>query len=143
MEFQRQREKTFLIEVLIMNKNPNTEGITKYSKKKTEEAVMKVEKVIKDLIQGQQMINFNIVCTKSGVSKSFLYKNLELRDRIERLRKQQIGLQSSKHLKRQTSDSSKDVIIAVLQSKNEQLKKENKELKFQLQKYLNKIYDEI
>lgn len=44
----------------------------KYSKKKTEDAVMKVEKVIKDLIKGQKMINFNIVCTKSGVSKSFL-----------------------------------------------------------------------
>jgi len=126
-----------------MNKNPNTEGITKYSKKKTIDAVMKVEKVIKDLIKGQQMINFNIVCTKSGVSKSFLYNNPELRDRIERLRKQQIGLQSSKHLKRQTSDSSKDVIIAALQNKNEQLKKENNELKLQLQKYLNKIYDEI
>lgn len=126
-----------------MNKNPNIEGISRHARKKSEVAYQKVEQVIKNLIKEQEMINFNNVSNKSGVSKSFLYKHSELRERIEHLRKQQIGLKSAKQLKRRTTDSSKDVIIASLKNKNEQLKKENKELKLQLQRYLNKTYDEI
>lgn len=126
-----------------MNNNPNTEGISRYARKKSEEAYQKVEQVIKDLIKGQEMINFNNISNKSGVSKSFLYNHPELRDRIEHLRNQQTGLKSTEQLKRRTTDSSKDVIIASLKNKNEQLKKENEELKSQLQKYLNNIYDKI
>lgn len=126
-----------------MNKNPNTDGISLFAKKKSELALQRVEKTIKELVRNQELINFNNVANRASVSKSFLYNNLELRNRIEHLRKQQIGLKSGNNVKRKTSDSSKDVIIASLKNKNEELKKEIKELKQQLHKYLNEIYDGV
>lgn len=42
------------------------------------------------MIKKQIKINFNSVSAESGVSKAFLYRNTELRERIEKLRNQQI-----------------------------------------------------
>jgi hypothetical protein len=47
-----------------------------------------IQKLIKDKIK----INFNSASMESGVTKTYLYDNQELRDRIETLRKQQEGL---------------------------------------------------
>lgn len=66
-----------------------------------------------------------------GVSKAYLYKNQELRERIETLRKQQEGLPSHKQVKREMTDASKDVLIVA----------KNKWLKEELSKLRGKIYD--
>ncbi|MFT8323722.1 MAG: DUF6262 family protein, partial [Bacillus sp. (in: firmicutes)] len=90
------------------NENPNTEGIIKHARLKTEKTIQKVKEAIKKMIKKQMKINFNSVSEKSGVSKAFLYRNTELRDQIETLRKQQEGLPSIKQVKRNMSDASKD-----------------------------------
>lgn len=61
----------------------------------------------------EKMINVNDISNKSGVSKNLLYNHPESRDRIEHLRNQATGLKSVDQLKRRTTDSSKDVIIAL------------------------------
>lgn len=66
---------------------------------KTEKTIQKVEEAIKRMIKKQMKINFNSVSTESGVSKAFLYRNSELRDRNETLRKLQEGLPSINKLK--------------------------------------------
>lgn len=126
-----------------MNKKPNIEGILKHSQEKSAITSKKVEKAIQDLIKQKGNINFNSIATKANVSKSFLYNHPVLRDRIEHLRKQQVGLKTIKNVKRKTTDSSKDVIIETLKNKNKQLRKENVNLKLQLEKYLNKMYEDI
>lgn len=125
------------------NENPNTEGIIKHAKLKTEKTVQKVEEAIKKMIKKQVKINFNSVSEESGVSKAFLYRNTELRDRIQTLRKQQEGLPSIKQVKRNMNDASKDVIIASLRKRVKDLEKENKEIKEQLKVQFGKIYEGI
>lgn len=125
------------------NDNPNTKGIIKHAKLKTEKTIQKVEEAIKKLIKKQLKINFNSVSAESGVSKAFLYRNTELRDRIETLRKQQEGLPSIKQVKRNMSEASKDVIITSLRKRVKDLENENKEIKEQLKIQFGKIYEGI
>lgn len=125
------------------NENPNVEALVKHAKSKTEATLLKVENSLKNMIKKQMKINFNSVSEESGVSKAFLYKNLELRERIDTLRRQQEGLSSPKQVKRNTSDASKDVIIATLRRRIKDLEKENKELKEQIKVQLGKVYQQI
>ncbi|OME83104.1 transposase [Paenibacillus sp. FSL A5-0031] len=125
------------------NHNPNITGINKYSKEKTKSAIGKVDEALKNMIRRQMYINFNSVSEFSGVSKGFLYKNPDLRKRIEMLRKQQDGLPSAKQVKRNMSDNSKDVIIASLKQRVQKLEKENSELKKQLKIQFGDLYKKI
>ncbi|AVQ97746.1 transposase [Oceanobacillus iheyensis] len=125
------------------NKAPNTEGILKHSKGKTEHSTQKVDEALKYMIKKQLNINFNSVAEQAKVSKGFLYKNHRLRSRIETLRKQQEGLSSGKQVKRNISDASKDVIIASLRERLKRLEQENKELKEKVKIQFGKIYDKI
>ncbi|WP_193065550.1 DUF6262 family protein [Oceanobacillus oncorhynchi] len=125
------------------NKNPRVDGILNYSKAKTEKSIKKVNTALNHMIKKQLKINFNSVAEEARVSKSFIYKNPELRSRIEALREQQEGLSSPKEIKRNTSENSKDVIIASLRNRVKRLEKENKEIKEQLKVQFGKIYKEI
>ncbi|WP_399632683.1 DUF6262 family protein [Sporosarcina sp. SG10008] len=125
------------------NNNPNVQKIIEFNKNKTTRKEEVVNKVITDLIKGKEKINFNTVAEKSGVSKSFLYKNKTLKERIDFLRNQQNGLSSPKKVKNNTSDKSKDVIIESLRQKVKKLEEENKDLKKQLQSKLSDLYLKI
>jgi hypothetical protein len=70
-----------------------------------------------------------------------LYKNQELRKRIETLRKQQEGLPSPKQIKCEMTDASKDVLIAAKNKLIKALEEENKRLKDELMRLRGKIYD--
>ncbi|PPQ47523.1 transposase [Paenibacillus peoriae] len=125
------------------NHKPNYSGLLKHSKNKSKNVLNKVDDTIKRMIKNQLNINFNTVSLESGVSKAFLYKNMELRNRIDMLRQQQEGLSSPKQVKRNMSDASKDVIIASLRNRISNLEKENKQLKEQLKINFGQLYDEI
>ena len=45
--------------------------------------IKKVDKAIRELSLGEEKINFNSVSNLSGVSKTFLYNNVEIKKRIE------------------------------------------------------------
>lgn len=125
------------------NKEPNTQSLIKHSKMKTERTVKKVEDALKVMIKNQMLINFNSVSKEANVSKAFLYRNQSLRLRIDTLRNQQSGLSSPKKVKRNMSDSSKDVLIESLRKRIEKTEKENDILKKRLQKFLIDVYEEI
>jgi hypothetical protein len=95
------------------------------------------------MIKKQMKINFNAVAEEAGVSKSFLYKYKDIRERIEILRQQQEGLESPRQVKRNMSDQSKDVIVASLKKRNKELDEENKELKKQIKVGFSDFYDSI
>ncbi|UOQ92181.1 DUF6262 family protein [Halobacillus shinanisalinarum] len=125
------------------NNNPNVEGIKESSKKKTQLSIQKVEKALREMIRKQMTINFNTVSTTAGVSKGFLYKNSNIRQRIETLREKQGKLPSPKKVKINTSNASKDVIIDSLKKRIKHLEKENEKLEQQLKGHLSKLYQEI
>lgn len=127
----------------MVNKNPNTEPLLRSIEDKTQMTKQKVESTIKEMIKQQVKINFNSVSTRSGVSKPFLYKYNDIRDRIETLRKQEEKLNIPRQAKRNMTEHSKDVIIESLRKRNKQLEEENKKLKEQLKLDWVAIYNEI
>ena len=110
----------------------NTNGLREASLKKRAEATLKVEEAIQTLIREEKPINFNAVTTISGVSKSWLYKQTELRQRIEALRAQTKSAAKPKYKTESASDKSKDTMITALREQLKQLKAENKALDQQL-----------
>lgn len=125
------------------NHDPKIQQLVEFNKRKTELTQKKVEQAIKDLIKNKQSINFNSVSKTSGVSKSFLYSNSGLKDRITYLREQEKGLPSRKKVKNNMSDKSKDVIIESLKQKITKLERENSELKQLIQANLMEQYKQI
>ncbi len=124
------------------NKNPNTGPLLKNIEQKKQRTILKVENTIKEMIKKKIKINFNSIATESGVSKSFLYKYDDLRNRIETLRKNQ-GTVKSKQTNCEVTARSKDVIITSLRKRNQQLEEENKRLKEQLKMDFSAIYNQI
>lgn len=125
------------------NHKRNTEGLRNTAIKRSKETSQKVDKTIQYLIKSGQRINFNSVSEQAGVSKTYLYNHQDIRDRIEALRKKQEGLSSPKQVKHQTSEASKDVIIAAKNKRIKELDEENKKLKEELKKLRGKLYDSI
>lgn len=121
--------------------NRNTDGLKAFAQKKKEATLQKVNEALQKLIKDKGKINFNSVSMESGVTKTYLYNNQEIRDRIETLRKQQEGLPAANQVKRHMTDASKDVLIAAKNKRIRELENENKRLKEELLYLRGKIYD--
>ncbi|MEC1158927.1 DUF6262 family protein [Cytobacillus horneckiae] len=125
------------------NKKPNTTGLLKTAAEKKEKTLKKVDVAIKAMIKNQSRINFQSVAERSGVSKTYLYKNKAIKSRIINLRNQQEGLSNPKHIKRNMSGNSKDILIESLHRKVKELEKERDQLKEQLKHNLANFYKNI
>ncbi|MGG3641449.1 DUF6262 family protein [Bacillus gobiensis] len=125
------------------NRQPNTSGLLNKAKEKKVKTRQKVEQAIKRMIKYQQNINFNSVSELAGVSKTYLYNNPDLKERIEYLRKQQEGVPDVKQVKRNVSDKSKDIIIAALRKRVKELEEECKELREQAKINYSDIYNKL
>ncbi|QWG36971.1 DUF6262 family protein [Bacillus mycoides] len=123
------------------NNYKNTEGIKNYAKLKSELTLSKVDQVIQILIKNKEKINFNSVSITAGVSKSYLYNHLDIRERIDKLREQQKRLPSPKQVKYEITDTNKDILLAAKNKRIKQLEDENKRLKKELMHLRGKIYE--
>ncbi|OBR91964.1 MULTISPECIES: DUF6262 family protein [Clostridium] len=121
----------------------STKGLKEYAKHKTEATLEKVDKSIRELSLKGEKINFNSVCNLSGVSKTFLYNNAEIKQRIEELRDKQTEKVIKQKLKYDKTDKSKDIIIMAKGKKINELQEENKKLKEQLEILRGKLYEKI
>ncbi|NFH70211.1 transposase [Clostridium botulinum] len=121
----------------------NTKGLNEYAKNKTKITLEKVDKAIRELSLSEQKINFNSVCNLSGVSKTFLYNNAEIKQRIEELRDKQTEKVVKQRLKYDKTDKSKDIIIMAKDKKIKELQEENRKFKEQLEVLRGKLYEKI
>jgi predicted phage-related endonuclease len=121
----------------------STKGLNEYAKNKTKITLEKVDKAIRELSLGEQKINFNSVSNLSGVSKTFLYNNAEIKKRIEELRDKQTEKAIKQRLKYDKTDKSKDIIIIAKDKKIKELQEENRKLKEQLEILRGKLYERI
>ena len=121
--------------------NINTEGLKKYAQEKKRLAYEKVDIAIRNINKNKGVINFNAISEVSGVSKTFLYKNAEIRNRIEELRKQQSNVDAFKPSKKTMTESSKDILLSDKNKRIKELETENKHLKEQLMVLRGKYYD--
>lgn len=110
----------------------NVKGLQESAKRKREQALEKVEVGIKKLIKEQRPINFNTVAEASDVSKAWLYKQPEVRQRIEHLRSQ-VGSRQKTPPKNRASDESLKAIIQTLKARVKRLEEENRDLRQQNQ----------
>ena len=108
----------------------NVDGLRGNAQRKRQEAFEKVEQGIQKLIKEGQVINFNTVAKASGLSKAWLYKELEIKVRIEHLRE---NSSKAKEIppKQKSSDASKDAIIKTLKERIKKLEAENRGLRDQ------------
>ena len=106
-------------------------------------ALDKVDKAIRELSLTEQKINFNSVSQLSGVSKTFLYNNDEIKKRIEELRDKQVSKTINQRAKYDKTSKSKDIIIMAKDKKIKELEEENKKLKEQLEVLRGKLYEKI
>lgn len=67
-------------------KKTGVQTLSTYAKKKNEETIRTVNRVIDELRAQGEEINFETVARNAGISRGTLYNNEELRDRISRLR---------------------------------------------------------
>ncbi|MZK54100.1 DUF6262 family protein [Clostridium beijerinckii] len=118
----------------------STKGLKEYAQNKTKMTLEKVDKAIRELSLSEQKINFNSVSNLSGVSKTFLYYNAEIKQRIEELRDKQVEKAKKQRLKYDKTDKSKDIIIMAKDKKIKELQEENKKLKEQLEIIRGKLY---
>jgi len=118
----------------------STKGLKEYARNKTKITLEKVDEAIRELSLGEQKINFNSVCNLSGVSKTFMYNNSEIKKRIEELRDKQTEKVIKQRLKYDKTDKSKDIIIMAKDKKIKELQNENRKLKEQLEILRGKLY---
>ncbi|MDD3438192.1 MAG: DUF6262 family protein [Clostridiaceae bacterium] len=120
----------------------NTEGLRAFAEQRQLETVSKVNEAIQRLIKAKAKINFNSVSAEAGVSKAYLYKNADVRARVDLLRKQQEGLPSPGQVKREMSGNSKDVLIAAIRQKIKRLEEENEHLKQESERLRGRLYEQ-
>ncbi|WP_250675782.1 DUF6262 family protein [Paraclostridium ghonii] len=121
----------------------NTKGLKEYAKQRSQMALDKVDKAIRELSLTEQKINFNSVSQLSGVSKTFLYNNKEVKARIEELRDKQVSKTINQRAKYDKTSKSKDIIIMAKDKKIKELEEENKKLKEQLEVLRGKLYEKF
>jgi hypothetical protein len=121
----------------------NTKGLEKYAKEKTKVTLEKVNKAIRELSLNGDKVNFNSVSQTSGVSKTFLYNNIEVKNRIEELREKQVSREMNQRAKYDKTAKAKDIIIMAKDKKIKELQKENKKLKEQIEILRGKLYEKI
>ncbi|MDZ8088486.1 MAG: DUF6262 family protein [Nostoc sp. DedQUE12b] len=108
----------------------NIDGLRGNAQRKRQEAFEKVEQGIQKLIKEQRVINFNTVAKASGLSKAWLYKEPEIKARIEHLRENNSKIKGIPP-KQRSSDASKDAIIKTLKERIKRVEAENRGLRDQ------------
>jgi small-conductance mechanosensitive channel len=113
-----------------MKTQRNVEGLRQNAQRKRQESFDKVDRGIKEMIRTKQKINFKTVAAVCGVSKAFLYKESEIKGRIEHLRQQSTEAACIAPEQR-PSESSKDALIKTLRERLKVLSEKVKELEHQ------------
>ena len=114
----------------------NTTEIVRLAKQKSKKTREKA--ISKFSIEGK-VINFNSIAKEANVSKSWLYKEHDIRQRIESLRERQITANVVSKPKK--SSRSEEILIKTLKRRVMELEKENKKLQNQIQKLYGDLYN--
>ena len=115
-------------------------GIVAYRRKQEEDALVKSEKAIVELRFMGKAINFNSVSKQSGVSKSFLYGDEQLKERIEQLREKTVNKEMNKRAKYDKTAKSQNVVIEAKEKRIAKLEEENRKLKVEVEHLRGLLY---
>ncbi len=116
-------------------------GLEANWKQRSDGARTRVEDAINELQTKGAKINFSSVAKTSGVSKTFLYDDRMIRERIEQLRLADVDKEMNKRARYDTASKSKDVIIAAKDRRIAKLEEENRKLKSENERLRGRLYD--
>jgi len=115
-----------------MKKNNNKiKGILKFAKEKNKATLLQVENTLKQMLEQQQTITFSQVAKQAQVSRSWLYKNEKIKNKIEAIRKRQNKKQQPNIIIK--AEGTQKMEIASLKKRIQKLEQENKKLRSQLE----------
>lgn len=124
-----------------MKNKRNTDKMIRANISKRKEMFILVNKTIDKFHQDKKTINFSIISKQCGVSRAYLYRNKEIKKKIEKYR-------SSNVKSHNISDKSKDTIIKALEKENKKLinelekaKSDIKALEIELNKYKYLVFE--
>jgi chromosome segregation ATPase len=119
--------------------NRKIEALQEAAAQKAKNSAERVDKAIEKMIKQAQIISFKSVAQAANVSTAYLYKQENLRSRIEILRNQQKQQPKLKQVSL-ASDNSKNVIISTLREENKRLRNEIDELRRINESLTGKLY---
>ncbi|MEL7243911.1 MAG: DUF6262 family protein [Cyanobacteria bacterium J06629_18] len=116
----------------------NTSGLETHAHQKRESALKRAEEAITRLQQTNQPVNFKTVSEESGVSRTWLYKESDIKDRINQIKQKKTSKSSDNknvynYLKKESIDTSQ---LYELQQKVKKLETEN----YALRNHLEVVY---
>jgi translation initiation factor 2 alpha subunit (eIF-2alpha) len=127
---------------------PNTRGLLAHAQRKAAETQQRVHQAIDRLLREQAVVNFNSVAKVANVTKSYLYANVDVRERIEALRaklsQERIEQQQAERkLHQARTDKTKEVLLEARDRRIKALEEENRQLKAQLKEAYGKLYEQV
>lgn len=124
----------------------NTSGLASHAQKKAQETRQRVSDAIDRLLDEKKTVNFNTVALAASVTKAYLYRQADIRDRIDALRLHQ-GQERLRLIAngdgRSLSDRGKDVLLAAKDRRIKELEAENRGLKEEIKKLHGKLYERL
>lgn len=109
-------------------------------KKQSDEAKKKVKEAINLLCKEERDVNFSSIYKQSGVSRSFLYEDVEIRQLIQECRSSATDSKMNRRAKYDKTSRSKDVIIEAKNKRIAKLEEENRRLKTELEHIRGLLY---
>lgn len=122
------------------NNHPNTRGIKDAAQKKRTDTLQKVLDALITMKQQSIPVNFNSVSRFTGVTKAWLYKQPEVKERIQQAKENKsCTLFSQDQI---LNLNSKNQEIDILTRQNRQLRQEIEELRQQLEVAYAALYNQ-
>lgn len=118
----------------------NTDKIIQLAKEKSHNTRLNVEKIISKMSLEGKTINFNTVAAEAKVSKSWLYKESDIRKQIENIRHRQLNGKRLNSTPLKKNKKSEEILIKTLKARIKELEEENGQLKNQVQKLYGELY---
>ena len=109
-------------------------------KKQSDEARKKAKEAINLLCKEEKAVNFSSIYKQSGVSRSFLYEDEEIRQMIQECRSSEIDSEMNRRAKYDKTSRSKNVIIEAKDKRIAKLEEENRRLKVELEYIRGLLY---
>ena len=111
------------------------ERLKKSWKSRTSDSLQKARSAINQLIASEEEVTFAAVHKASGVSKNFLYNE------IENARKDTHEIAEIKRQKKLKTKQSRDVVLEAKDRRIKKLEEENRRLKLELDTLRGRLYD--
>lgn len=111
-----------------------------WSRRKAETRKKALDTIREMQIEGEP-VNFNSVHNRSGISKNYLYNELEIRKSIEGCRQQEKSKLTARQAKYDKTSQSKDVIIQAKEKRIAKLEEENQKLRQELEVLRGVLYN--